>query len=113
MTDYDDDRLLARSSPSPTDEVVTHSFVRDIRLPRGKVARADHPRQRPRPHPAEHARPGDAASSSAATLDGLKARAAAGEIQAVAITGKPYILAAGADLSDMSARSRIARTTRS
>src|SRR5690606_36024733 len=36
------------------------------------------------------------------TLDGLKARAAAGEIQAVGITGKQYILAAGADLSDIS-----------
>jgi 3-hydroxyacyl-CoA dehydrogenase/enoyl-CoA hydratase/carnithine racemase len=37
-----------------------------------------------------------------ATLDTLAARANAGEIQAVGITGKQYILAAGADLSDIS-----------
>src|SRR5690606_8653005 len=36
------------------------------------------------------------------TLGRVKARAAAGEIQAVGITGKQYILAAGADLSDIS-----------
>ncbi|NHN43931.1 3-hydroxyacyl-CoA dehydrogenase [Chryseoglobus frigidaquae] len=35
----------------------------------------------------------------AEVLDAQKARAAAGEIRALAITGKPFILAAGADLS--------------
>ncbi|MBA4247572.1 MAG: 3-hydroxyacyl-CoA dehydrogenase [Microbacterium sp.] len=35
----------------------------------------------------------------AGVLDAQKARAAAGEIRALAITGKPFILAAGADLS--------------
>jgi 3-hydroxyacyl-CoA dehydrogenase/enoyl-CoA hydratase/carnithine racemase len=33
------------------------------------------------------------------TLEGLRERAAAGEIDAVAVTGKPYFLVAGADLS--------------
>ena len=37
-----------------------------------------------------------------ATLEAQKARAAADEIHAVGITGKQYILAAGADLSDIS-----------
>ncbi|MBG9887328.1 3-hydroxyacyl-CoA dehydrogenase, partial [Bacillus toyonensis] len=36
------------------------------------------------------------------TIAGLKDRAAVGEIHAVGITGKQYILAAGADLSDIS-----------
>src|SRR5690606_31420728 len=36
-----------------------------------------------------------------ATLSTLKARASNGEIAAVGITGKQYILAAGADLSDI------------
>src|SRR5690606_1827228 len=36
------------------------------------------------------------------TLTALKARAAAGEIHGVAVTGKPYFLAAGADLSRVS-----------
>ena len=65
-------------------------------------ARPHHARQRARPHPAEHAGSGHAAPSSARRSTRLKARAAAGEIQAVGITGKQYILAAGADLSDIS-----------
>src|SRR5690606_26201032 len=36
------------------------------------------------------------------TLASLKQRAAAGEIHGVAVTGKPYFLAAGADLSRVS-----------
>ena len=34
-----------------------------------------------------------------ATVDALRARAEAGEIQAVGITGKPFVFAVGADLS--------------
>ena len=82
-------------------EVVTHSRVRDIRLPSGKVLALitlDNGR--------DHNRPNTLGPTTltelGATLDGLKARAAAGEIQAVGITGKQYILAAGADLSDIS-----------
>lgn len=82
-------------------EVITHSPVRDIRLPSGKVLALitlDNGRDHTRPNtlgPATLTELGE-------TLDGLKARAAAGEIQAVGITGKQYILAAGADLSDIS-----------
>lgn len=75
--------------------------MRDIRLPSGKVLALitlDNGRDHTRPNtlgPATLTQLGE-------TLDGLKARAAAGEIQAVGITGKQYILAAGADLSDIS-----------
>lgn len=83
------------------DEVVTHSIVRDVRLASGKVLALitlDNGR--------DHTRPNTLGPATLAeldkTLDGLAARAAAGEIQAVGITGKPYILAAGADLSEVS-----------
>lgn len=83
------------------DEVVTHSPVRDVRLPSGKVLALitlDNGRDHTRPNtlgPATMTELGE-------TIAGLKSRAAAGEIQAVGITGKQYILAAGADLSDIS-----------
>ncbi|MFD5225532.1 3-hydroxyacyl-CoA dehydrogenase NAD-binding domain-containing protein [Microbacterium sp. NPDC058342] len=82
-------------------EVITHSPVRDIRLASGRVLALitlDNGRDHTRPNtlgPATLTELGE-------TLDGLRARAAAGEIQAVGITGKQYILAAGADLSDIS-----------
>ena len=97
MTDYStiDFSSLAELS---ADEVVTHSYVRDIPLPSGKVLALitlDNDR--------DHTRPSTLGPNSlleyGATLDALAVRASAGEIQAVAVTGKPYILAAGADLS--------------
>ncbi|MGN6219940.1 MAG: enoyl-CoA hydratase-related protein, partial [Microbacterium sp.] len=100
MTNYDDidfSPILAHTDG----EVVTHSRVRDIRLASGKVLALitlDNGRDHTRPNtlgPATMFQLGE-------TLDALKARAAAGEIQAVGITGKQYILAAGADLSDIS-----------
>ena len=100
MTNYDDidfSPIMALTEG----EVVTHSPVRDIRLASGKVLALitlDNGRDHTRPNtlgPATLTELGE-------TLDGLKARAAAGEIQAVGITGKQYILAAGADLSDIS-----------
>jgi len=97
MTDYStiDFSPLAELS---ADEVVTHSYVRDIPLPSGKVLALitlDNDR--------DHTRPSTLGPNSlleyGAALDALAVRASAGEIQAVAVTGKPYILAAGADLS--------------
>lgn len=82
-------------------EVVTHSVVRDILLPSGKtlaLITLDNGRDHTRPNtlgPATLAELG-------ATLDALRARAERGEIHAVGVTGKQYILAAGADLSDVS-----------
>ena len=82
-------------------EVVTHSRVRDIRLASGKLLALitlDNGRDHTRPNTLGPA----TLTQLGATLDTLAARAAAGEIQAVGITGKQYILAAGADLSDIS-----------
>jgi len=102
MTDYDSIDFSPILTPAATEgEVITHSPVRDITLPSGKVLALitlDNGRDHTRPNtlgPATLAELGE-------TLAGLKARAAAGEIHAVGITGKQYILAAGADLSDIS-----------
>jgi 3-hydroxyacyl-CoA dehydrogenase len=83
------------------DEVVTHSPSRDVRLPSGKVLALitlDNGR--------DHTRPNTLGPKTlmelGERLDELTARAAKGEIHAVGITGKQYILAAGADLSDIS-----------
>ena len=80
------------------DEVVTHSYVRDVRMPSGRtiaLVTLDNGR--------DHTRPNTLGPRTllelANTLDALESRAARGEIDAVAVTGKPYILAAGADLS--------------
>ncbi|MEJ3405961.1 3-hydroxyacyl-CoA dehydrogenase NAD-binding domain-containing protein [Rathayibacter sp. YIM 133350] len=97
MTDYstiDFSDLAALTD----DEVITHSFVRDIPLSDGKtlaLVTLDNGR--------DHTRPSTFGPASllelGTTYDELTARAARGEIHAVATTGKPYILAAGADLS--------------
>jgi 3-hydroxyacyl-CoA dehydrogenase/enoyl-CoA hydratase/carnithine racemase len=81
------------------DEVVTNALVRDVRLPGGAGVMAlitlDNGR--------DHTRPttmgiGGLASLDAA-LDAVAARAAAGEIVAVGVTGKPFYLLAGFDLN--------------
>ncbi len=100
MNTYDTisfDDLVAASS----DEVITHSLVSDIRLASGKrlgLITLDNGR--------DHTRPNTLGPNTlqqlGATLDELRARAARGEIHGIAITGKPYILAAGADLSKVS-----------
>jgi len=86
--------LLALSD----DEVVTHSYVRDVALPSGgtlALVTLDNGR--------DHTRPSTLGPEGllelARVLDEQKARGDAGEIQGLAITGKPFILAAGADLS--------------
>ncbi|MFD1713664.1 3-hydroxyacyl-CoA dehydrogenase NAD-binding domain-containing protein [Amnibacterium flavum] len=99
-TDYasiDFSDLLALSD----DEVVTHAYARDVPLRSGKVlalVTLDNGR--------DHTRPNTLGPASLTELgrvyDELTARAARGEIHAVATTGKPFILAAGADLSKVS-----------
>ncbi|GAA1951322.1 3-hydroxyacyl-CoA dehydrogenase NAD-binding domain-containing protein [Agromyces allii] len=98
MTDYSTIDFGPLVALAGDDEVVTHSFVRDIRLASGKtlaLVTLDNGR--------DHTRPNTLGAASlleyAEVLDALKVRAAAGEIDAVAVTGKPFILAAGADLS--------------
>jgi 3-hydroxyacyl-CoA dehydrogenase/enoyl-CoA hydratase/carnithine racemase len=83
------------------DEVITHSFVRDITLPSGKVLALitlDNGR--------DHTRPSTLGPATllefSGVLDAQKERAAKKEIAAVAVTGKQFILAAGADLSKVS-----------
>lgn len=79
-------------------EVITEAKVRDITMPSGKVIALitlDNNRDYKRPNtlgPETLIRLGQ-------TLEGLRARANAKEIDAVAITGKRFNFAAGADLS--------------
>ena len=100
MTNYDEidfGPILALSDS----EVVTNSPVRDVTLPSGKVMALitlDNGRDHTRPNTLGPA----TLTALGQTLDALAARAAKGEIQAVGITGKQYILAAGADLSEVS-----------
>jgi len=83
------------------DEIVTHSYVRDIPISGGRVlalVTLDNGK--------DHTRPSTLGALTllefAAVLDAQKGRAARGEIAALAVTGKPFFLAAGADLSKVS-----------
>jgi 3-hydroxyacyl-CoA dehydrogenase/enoyl-CoA hydratase/carnithine racemase len=92
MTDFS--KLVALDP----DEVVTHSFVRDIRMPSGKVialVTLDNGRDHTRPSTLG---PGTLVEFGG-VLDDLAARASRKEIDGVAVTGKQFIFAAGADLS--------------
>ncbi|MDA2981104.1 MAG: 3-hydroxyacyl-CoA dehydrogenase, partial [Actinomycetota bacterium] len=81
------------------DEVVTHSYVRYVPMPktRGTLALVTLDNGK------DHTRPNTLGPQSLVelreTLLGLQEKARAKEISAVAITGSPFILAAGADLS--------------
>lgn len=81
-----------------TDEVITHSYVSDVKMPSGRtiaLITLDNGK--------DHTRPNTLGPHTllefAKTLDELKERAKNKEIDGVAVTGKPYFLAAGADLS--------------
>jgi 3-hydroxyacyl-CoA dehydrogenase/enoyl-CoA hydratase/carnithine racemase len=81
-----------------TDEVITHSYVRDVKMPSGRtiaLLTLDNGK--------DHTRPNTLGPHTllefAGTLDVLRERAKNKEIDGVAVTGKPYFLAAGADLS--------------
>lgn len=100
MTDYttiDFSPLIEASA----DEVVSESYVRDITLPSGgtlALITLDNGR--------DHTRPNTIGPRTLHALEGVldaqTQRAASGEIQAIAITGKQFIFAAGADLSKVS-----------
>ncbi|MGL3804868.1 3-hydroxyacyl-CoA dehydrogenase NAD-binding domain-containing protein [Paeniglutamicibacter sp. R2-26] len=79
-------------------EITTHSLVTDVVLPGGKrlaLLTLD--------NGLDHTKPTTLGPNTLIELHGVltaqKARAAAGEIDALAVTGKPYFLVAGADLS--------------
>ncbi|MEC5198347.1 3-hydroxyacyl-CoA dehydrogenase/enoyl-CoA hydratase/carnithine racemase [Arthrobacter sp. PL16] len=80
-------------------EVVTHSYVQDIALPEEAGVLAlitlDNDLDSTKPTTLGP----NTLIEFGRTLEGLKERAARGEISAVAVTGKPYFLVAGADLS--------------
>ena len=93
------DTTAAPTKASPGfDEVVTHTPVRDIALPgdAGVLALVT------LDNGFDHTRPNTFGPQTIAGLlevvQGLGTRAEAGEIQAVGITGKPFIFAVGADL---------------
>ena len=86
------------------DETVTHSYVRDIELPTAPgtsspgtfaLITLD--------NGLDHSKPTTLGPNTLVelgiVLEGLKERAARGEIVGVGVTGKPYFLVAGADLS--------------
>lgn len=88
--------LLAASH----DEVVTTSHVRDVRLPSGRVLALitlDNGRDYKRPNTLGP----NTLVALGETIESLKARAEAGEIQAVGVIGKRFCFAAGADLSQV------------
>lgn len=82
-------------------EVVTHSYAQDVLLPSGKVLALI-----TLDNGMDYKRPNTLGPQSLLEFDRLLVaqsdRAAAGEIHAVAVTGKEFILAAGADLSRVS-----------
>jgi len=98
MTDYSTIDFQPLVDAVGADEVVTHSYVRDIVLPSGRtiaLLTLDNGRDHTRPNtlgPVTMVELG-------AALDAQRARAGRGEIAALAVIGKPFILAAGADLS--------------
>ena len=80
------------------DEVVTKALVRDVELPRGAGTMALITLD----NGFDHTKPNTFGPNGLAELgkavDAVAARAAAGEIVAVGLTGKPFIFAVGADL---------------
>ncbi|MBF4569215.1 enoyl-CoA hydratase/isomerase family protein [Plantibacter sp. VKM Ac-2880] len=98
MTDYTTIDFSELVAISGDDEVVTRSYVKDVTMASGRtiaLITLDNGR--------DHTRPNTLGPVTLLELDGVieaqRTRADAGEIDGVAITGKPFILAAGADLS--------------
>ena len=92
------DLLLEQAAEVAPDEVVTRALSRDVTLPYGAgtavLITLD--------NGLDHTRPNSLGARGLAELNrALEAAAARTDVAAVAVTGKPYILAAGADLSAM------------
>jgi 3-hydroxyacyl-CoA dehydrogenase/enoyl-CoA hydratase/carnithine racemase len=90
--------LRAQALEALPDEVVTQALVRDVELPGGAGTLALITLD----NGLDHTKPSTFGPrgllSLQAALDGVEARAAAGGIVAVGVTGKPFIFAVGADL---------------
>ena len=89
--------LLVSEDDFP-DEVVTRAIVRDVDLGPGAGLMALITLDNGHDHTKPNTFGVRGLVSLDAALDGIAARAARGEIAAVGVTGKPFILAAGADL---------------
>lgn len=93
--------MSSMSTDTPRAERVSHAIARDVPLPGGAGTLAlvtiD--------NGLDHTKPTTLGplgiAELTATLTAVRARVAAGEIVAVAVTGKPYYLAAGADLTQI------------
>ncbi len=96
MTTTTQTPVTARDLPA---EVVTHTPVQDVTLPGGAGILALVTLDNGHDHTRPNTFGPQTIAGLQATVDGLRARAEAGEIQAVGITGKPFVFAVGADLS--------------
>ena len=89
----------ALTAPGLPEEVVTRTPVQDVTLPGGAGTLALVTLDNGHDHTRPNTFGPQTIAGLQATVDGLRARAEAGEIQAVGITGKPFVFAVGADLS--------------
>jgi 3-hydroxyacyl-CoA dehydrogenase/enoyl-CoA hydratase/carnithine racemase len=94
--------LLGKDDDFP-DEVVTRAIVRDVDLGPGAGILALITLDNGHDHTKPNTFGPRGLRSLQAALDAVAARAAAGEIAAVGVTGKPFILGAGADLDGAAA----------
>jgi 3-hydroxyacyl-CoA dehydrogenase/enoyl-CoA hydratase/carnithine racemase len=92
------DAVEAAFAGAMPDEVVTKALVRDVALPGGAGTLALVTMDNGFDHTKPNTFGPAGLKNLREALDGLAARAAAGEIAAVGITGKPFIFGAGADL---------------
>ncbi|GAB3049471.1 3-hydroxyacyl-CoA dehydrogenase NAD-binding domain-containing protein [Intrasporangium mesophilum] len=82
-----------------TSEVVTRALVHDVDLPGGAGTLALVTLDNGHDHTKPNTFGPQSISILAEVIDGLRERAVAGEITAVAVTGKPFVFAVGADLT--------------
>ncbi len=87
-------------------ERVTRALVRDVALPGGTGTMALVTLDNGLDHTKPNTLGPQGLAELTAALRGLQERAAAGELVAVGVTGKPYVLAAGADLLGVGAVTR-------
>ncbi|WP_278234584.1 3-hydroxyacyl-CoA dehydrogenase NAD-binding domain-containing protein [Isoptericola sp. AK164] len=90
------------TTTEPRAERVTHSLVRDVELPGGQGTLALVTLDNGLDHTKPSTLGPEGLAELTAALRAQQRRAADGEIVAVAVTGKPYFLAAGADLLGVS-----------
>ena len=91
--------MTTTQAPALPAEVVTRTPVQDVELPGGAGTLALVTLDNGKDHTRPNTFGPEGIAGLQAALDGLRARAEAGEIQAVGVTGKPFVFAVGADLS--------------